>query len=330
MQSYDFFSTRDFVADEAFINWVINPDKNSELFWSEWLLNHPEKHKEVQEAMRIVQELATPPDAFDDKEILEGWNKIHQQISPSVNTQIIKPVWRRWYWIAASFAVLVLFAAGLWQYKKPVSYTTAYGQIKTILLPDSSLVIMNGNSQLSYSKGLMKREVTLLGEAYFQVKKQRLANQPVKFVVHTSRLDVQVLGTSFNVNSRRNDVEVMLKEGKVQLDIPALQGQKMMLAPGQKATLSRSASTLVKQQVDPEKYMTWLTKKRSYNGENLALVFEQIQDEYGVKTQVRNPEFLKKRFTGTINTDSLSNFYTQLKTIYKVQVKAVDGGYLIE
>lgn len=330
MQSYDFFSTQDFVADDAFTNWVINPDKKSELFWSDWLLLHPEKQKDVQEAIRIVKELSASSDAFDDSEILESWNKIQQRISPSASAKIINPVWRRWYWVAACVSIFILFAAGLWQYKKPVSYNTAYGQIKTIVLPDSSVVTMNGNSQLSYTKGLMKREVALSGEAYFQVKKQRVANHPVKFVVHTSRLDVQVLGTSFNVSSRRNDVEVMLKEGKVQLDIPAGKGQKMMLAPGQKATLSRNASTLVKQEADPEKYLAWLAKKRSYIGENLAIVFEQIQDGNGIKTQVKNPEFLKKRFTGTINTDSLSNFYTQLQTIYRVRVKPVSGGYSIE
>ncbi|SEI45581.1 FecR family protein [Dyadobacter koreensis] len=330
MQSYDFFSTRDFVADDAFVTWVINPDEKSELFWSNWLLLHPDKSSEVQDAIRIVKELSVSPDAFNDGEIFESWNKIHERISPAASAKIINPIWRRWYWVAACFSALLLFAAGLWQYEKPVSYSTAYGQIKMVLLPDSSVVTMNGNSKLSYSKGLMKREVTLSGEAYFQVKKQLLANQSVKFVVHTSRLDVQVLGTSFNVNSRRNDVEVMLKEGKVQLDVTDGQGAKMMLAPGQVATLSKGIAGLVKKKADPEKYMVWLARKRIYNGENLASVFKQIQDEYGIKTQVKNPEFLKKRFTGTINTDSLSSFYTQLQTIYKVRVKPVSGGYSIE
>ena len=318
------------MADDSFVNWVINPDQKLEFFWSNWLLLHPEKQRDVQEAIRVVKELSAASNAFDDHEILESWKKIQERTSQPASGKINSPIWGRGYWVAACFSVLILFGAGLWQYNKPVTYTTAYGQIKTVLLPDSSLVTMNGNSKLSYSKGLIKREVALSGEAFFQVKKQRVANQPVKFVVHTSRLDVQVLGTSFNVSSRRNDIEVMLKEGKVQLATTDGLEQRMMLAPGQKATLGNNAATLIKRGADPEKYMIWLTKKRSYNGESLAFVLDQIQDDYGVVTRVKNQELLKKRFTGTINTDSLSSFYAQLQTIYHVQVKPFKGGYLIE
>src|SRR5690606_18122735 len=127
---------------------------------------------------------------------------------------------QNWYRIAAVFAGLLLVSALLlWVYRtSDTTYTTAFGEVKTILLPDSSEIILNANSTLSYATHWNKskaREVFLSGEAFFKVQEKPVASGYAKFVVHTGNLDIEVLGTQFNVHHRRNKTQVVLNSGKV-------------------------------------------------------------------------------------------------------------------
>lgn len=327
MQSYEHFSNQDFVADDAFIKWVTDPSESSDAFWLEWLRQHPHKRPEVEAAARIVKALAAQTDVFGAEELQANWERIRQKtIVRETPVKLLKPG-RRWLAVAASVVLLLLAGFGFWQYTRPVAYATAFGEIKTIALPDGSEVTLNGNTQLSFARGLLSRKVSLNGEAYFEVKKEQKLGRDVGFRVNAGRVHVNVLGTVFNVRNRRGQVAVMLAEGKVRLETP---GAQLDLVPGEQATLAARASQLVKSDADAKLQTAWLRHELVYNGETLQTIFEQLQDGYGISTRVANPETLKKRFTGSVATDSISNFYNQLGVIYHLQVRPVQGGYLLK
>ncbi len=333
MRSYELFSIQDFIADDAFIAWVTCPTQASNSFWLEWVKKHPHKRAEVEEAVKIVRQLSSQPDVFSEEEVQQSWKSIQHRIAPDFQKQpvgIVIPLWRRWYAVAASVAVLIMVGAGFWWYQQPLVYTTAFGEMRTVVLPDSSLVTLNGNSQVEYKRSWSNREVKLTGEAFFQVRKQRQQNELVKFTVKTARLDINVVGTVFNVNDRRGKTEVMLAEGKVQLNERSHTDQNMVLVPGEKATLLPRTDYLTKEKADPHIYTAWLNNTLIFNGETLNNVFQKLEDSYGIRTTVSRPELLRKRFTGSVGTDSIQTFYNQLQTIYNVRAKATKGGYLID
>ena len=98
--------------------------------------------------------------------------------------------------------------------------TVPAGQRVNLDLPDGSNVWLNAGTKMQYPVSFMtgKREVILDGEAYFEV----VHNEKSPFVVHTSTLDVEVLGTKFNVEaySARKIFETSLMEGKVKVKLP--------------------------------------------------------------------------------------------------------------
>ncbi|GAB3790479.1 FecR domain-containing protein [Spirosoma horti] len=333
MRSYELFSIQDFIADDAFIAWVTCPTQASTSFWLKWVQEHPYKQAEVEEAVRIVRQLSAQPDVFSAEEIQQSWKQIQQRVAPDFLEQpagIVIPLWRRWYAVAASVALLIMVGSGLWWYQQPVFYTTAFGEMHTVVLPDSSLVTLNGNSRVEYKRSWSNREVKLTGEAFFQVRKQRQQNELVKFTVKTARLDINVVGTVFNVNDRRGKTEVMLAEGKVELNERSRTDQNMVLLPGEKATLLPKTDSLTKEKADPHIYTAWLNNTLIFNGETLNNVFQILEDSYGIRTTVSRPELLRKRFTGSVGTDSIRTFYNQLQTIYNLRAKAIKGGYLID
>ena len=330
MSSYEHFSSQDFVADDAFIHWVTNPSETTDAFWQQWLRQHPHKRKEVESAAKIVRELSVQTNVFEEDELQANWERIRQKTAPVKEMGKVVAFPRRWLAVAASVTLLILAGIGLWQNSKPVQYATVYGEVKTVILADGSEVTLNGNSKLSFVNGFFNRKVSLTGEALFKVKKVQTLSQQVTFKVQADRVQVNVLGTTFNVSNRRENVEVMLVEGKVRLDLEGHEAEQITLDPGQKGSIMQSSDELVKSSADPEKHTAWLHKELIYNGENLQTVFQNLEDGFGIKTQVTQPEILKKRFTGSVSTDSIQNFYSQLGTIYHLQVEPVKGGYLIK
>nr|WP_295924082.1 FecR domain-containing protein [uncultured Dyadobacter sp.] len=327
MQSYEHFSSQDFVADDAFIKWVTDPSESSDAFWLQWLRLHPHKRPEVEAAVRIVKELAAQTDVFGAEELQANWDRIRQKTIVRETPVMPLPSGRRWLAVAASVALLVLAGFGFWQYTRPVGFATAFGEIKTITLPDGSEVTLNGNTELSFARGLLARKVSLNGEAYFKVKKEQKLGRAIGFRVEAGRVQVNVLGTVFNVRNRREHVAVVLTEGKVRLETA---GAQLDLAPGEQATLDARANQLKKFKTDGEQQTAWLRHELVYNGETLQTVFEQLQDGFGISTRVASPEILKKRFTGSVTTDSIANFYNQLGVIYHLQVQPVQGGYVLK
>ena len=115
--------------------------------------------------------------------------------------------------------------------------TVPAGQRVNLDLPDGSNVWLNAGTKMQYPVSFMtgKREVILDGEAYFEV----VHNEKSPFVVHTSTLDVEVLGTKFNVEaySARKIFETSLMEGKVKVKLPHDDKNSVVLVPNQKTTL---------------------------------------------------------------------------------------------
>ena len=175
-----------------------------------------------------------------------------------------------WYKIAASI-LIICAAGGVWYLNNPQILTevaantirevrTDYGERLTVTLPDQSSVVLNGNSKLRYDENWSTssdREVWIDGEGFFAVEHTK-SNQ--KFVVHTREgLDVEVLGTKFNVKSREHGSEVLLTEGKVKLNVGTTDNNPVYLEPGELATVKENK--LSKRTVKDKQYTSWVRSK---------------------------------------------------------------------
>lgn len=165
-----------------------------------------------------------------------------------------RPFRKYFYALSAVAAVLLLFFA-VWIYNSTNSESIVADDIKTqnlvaengsrtrTILPDGSTVWLNAGSHISFKEDFSgaTREVTLDGEAYFDVIKQ--PQRP--FIVHVSGYDIRVLGTAFNVKSYNTDktVETTLIRGLVQVTKQGKQQQKpIMLHPNEKLIVDKVAA----------------------------------------------------------------------------------------
>ena len=210
---------------------------------------------------------------------------VHQLHKPN----IFSVVWK----VAAIFAVLL--AGYYYTTTLDTSVKTDIAQTETFSLPDTSEVILNAGSKITYNKKnwAKSRELSLDGEAYFKVTKGN------KFSVKTVEGTVSVLGTQFNVFVRDGFFAVACYEGLVSvtyndtiLKVPA--GSKIQIENG-KLMMNETAE-------DPSP--DWLAAESSFENAPLSIVVKEIERQYPVKVTLENVEF-EKRFTGSFTHKKL-------------------------
>src|SRR5690606_11370331 len=121
------------------------------------------------------------------------------------------------------------------------------------------------------------------GEAFFDVASKKVQGQKVPFVVHTSQLDVEVLGTAFNVTNRRGRVDVALEHGSVKVVDAKNSENIIMLKPGEKATQLVSRAPIRKQAIDISEYTGWTEKVIRYKGKSLPELARMLEDTYDIE-----------------------------------------------
>ena len=235
--------------------------------------------------------------------------------------------------IAATFTGILLISASLFLYfikDSSLEYQTAYGEITTVLLPDSSSVTLNANSSLRYADGWKpgnSREVWIKGEAYFSVK-HTIDHQ--KFIVHTHSAEIEVLGTTFNVNNRRKQVAVVLNTGKIRLkrsnkSIKTQREEDYVMNPGDFVSFSQNNEEVERKKVNPEQYISWTRRKLIFDDTPVADIIQSLEDNLGMKIEVEDESIKQYRYSGTISIDDVDIFFQTLsKTLDIIIVKDTD------
>jgi len=179
-----------------------------------------------------------------------------------------------------------------------ISVKTAFGLHQTTLLPDGSEVVLNAGSEINYHRfnWLNNRKIEMSGEAFFKVVKGR------KFKIVAPNGTIIVLGTSFNVYNRGNNLVVTCVTGKVR--VLAKDQNDVVLNPNQKFNLNNDQVEIVKN-IDPIKELSWINNSFAFNGVPLRTVFQEIERQFNVKIIYRGD--LNKSYSGIFPKSSIEN-----------------------
>ncbi len=215
--------------------------------------------------------------------------------------------------------------------------TTRAASRSKLQLPDGTLVWLNADSKLTYKVFDQNptREVQLVGEAYFDVAKDK--NRP--FILHTQTIDIRVLGTAFNVQCYGNErnTETSLFQGSVEVTLKDLPDKKIILHPSEKLTVHNNemaVSDIKTKEADPddEPVMTlgkvhyqqkdntyieslWTKNQLAFDDRSLEEVAKQIERWYGVHITITSEKLKTTRFSGVFEDETLAQVMEALKLI---------------
>jgi transmembrane sensor len=228
----------------------------------------------------------------------EAWNNVYrnsvsvsQPASKAAPTKRIKILTSFYKYAAVLLIALLVGSLGYYfGIKNHAVYTEIISAEKHVvneyLLPDGSVVALNSNSKLQFPKEFKgdTREVTITGEAFFDVKH----NPEKPFILNAGNIQVKVLGTSFNVNAYPGSetVEVVVESGLVQVvtnaEYNTPETLELMLNTGEKGTLLNSQGKLEKSLNTDPNYLAWKTHNLTFEKTPLAEVVKFLSKIYHI------------------------------------------------
>ncbi|MBT1703795.1 FecR family protein [Chryseosolibacter indicus] len=227
---------------------------------------------------------------------------------------------------AAVIAVVLIASVLIWKVATDTDVTNVAtiveapnGARTLITLPDSSKVWLNAGSKISYNQefGAENRNITLEGEAFFDVKKRT-----VPFKVHTALFDITVLGTAFNVNAYdKEDVfSTTLLRGSLKVNRVGAsgKGEEVVLKPNERiilraTTTQRMAEAMVlEKNVDAAADADWKDGWLTVRGESLNELSKKIERIYNVKINFKDESLKTYRYNGRIQQLSLEQVLSAL------------------
>ncbi len=194
---------------------------------------------------------------------------------------------------------------------------TPPGNQYRLVLSDGTRVWLNASSSITYPAvfAAKERNVSISGEAYFEVAK----NVSKPFIINVdNQFDIEVLGTSFNVNAYRNErtYNTTLLEGSVRIrgkEEQATSEKRILLKPGEQAQVQHNGSVAVVKDVNKEKVMAWRNGLFDFQDARLEEVMREIARWYDIEVIYEGaPPSIE--FVGKISRDlSLSQVLNGLK-----------------
>ncbi|GAA4461161.1 FecR domain-containing protein [Nemorincola caseinilytica] len=179
-------------------------------------------------------------------------------------------------------------------------------------LPDGTVVTLNRNSTLSYPGAFTgeTRNVTLSGEAFFDVTPDK--TKP--FIIDAGNSSVTVVGTSFNVKTRKDITEVIVESGIVEV---AKKQKAVRLNPGQKATVTSASDAPVMEQTTDDLYRYYRTNEFVCNGIALYKVVNILNEAYNVHIEIADPKLASLPIHTTLHTNDLGQNLDVIKETFK-------------
>ncbi|MGN6532512.1 MAG: FecR family protein [Ginsengibacter sp.] len=335
------FSVEELVIDDSFINYCLQKNEADELFWKQYITEHPFEKAKIEEAKNIVFGLTV---MLEQKYSLKNFRD-EKNIHILSKTLSFK---RRFRYAAAAAAVFlaIFIIRNIVTTKHPSNgssivqilpensliYKTVNGERKIITLPDKTKIWLNAGSELRVDSnfGRMNRKVYLSGEALFDV----IHNKSLPFIVHINNCEIKDLGTLFNVKAYPDDrqSETSLIRGEVEIQLNE-SGRKIYLSPNQKAVIKNNCQVQQKRNFPVNKVASvvplsynqkdsavietaWTKNRLEIANEDFDHMQEKLERWFNVTINIQDEEVGKYPFTGTFENEDIEHVLQALQYAY--------------
>ena len=338
------------LADDSFVAWIEGTaTQEVTAKWEAWLENDPARKEQLKEAKLLHRNLKLDRNCRPEMEeelfkLKKAATKLERTRNLGKEARTLRTNRKNSYRNIAAVIILLLAVSGVIAILQPdlfqfeasenataelITLSTQNGQQKVLTLSDGSTVSLNSNSTLkypaTYSKGDL--DVWLEGEAYFDVVHETGTNKRT-FSVHVPGGGIEVLGTKFNVNTYEEDTEVVLVQGRVNIEREDSLGQitdSYRMQPGELSRISQDSKGISTKKIEAEIYTSWTQGKLMFDHTPLTKVVERIQHIYGVRFQLNGHDLKETLISGSLPNSNLEVFLNTLEHMVDYPVTYKDG-----
>lgn len=363
-------SVEELLCDESFQRYCRGEEQADIQYWETWISQNPHKQADVASARRLYEVLNMGQGNRQEqlaalRDAVARRTRFKEDVlnNPGKERSARIVTFRSKTFLKYAAGIMLFISAGTLAYIKYGTGTATTSQLaiyeyytgandrKTIMLPDSSVVMLNENSHLTVNKDFdaSHRQVSITGEAFFDI--QHDVAHP--FLVNTAQYTIRVLGTTFNVRSYpgKDSTETTLLTGKIEITRPA-DGKTqpvVVLQPNQKFILENNITGIQGQPdiavalntgkvvrpvvIDTTTHhlaeTSWARRKMEITDMTLAGIAQQLQTWYGIKIRFADESVKNYRYTATFDDETVFNALRYLQQSYPFTFTLEDDGIVI-
>ncbi len=200
---------------------------------------------------------------------------------------------------------------------------TNSGERLSFILPDNSKVTLNAKSSITYKNtfNIKDRMLQLDGEAYFEIEKE-----PLPFIVKTDHGNIKVLGTKFNVINRKNEFEIGVNEGEVEV---SNQISNIQLKEKQCIMELENLDEKNIMNIPYTKYPGWINQKLYCKQKSLKTICLEIERLFNIKIKFLNPNIKNITINGVVDISNLKTMLNTVSLLTQHEIKFEGGSYII-
>ncbi|GAB3179355.1 FecR family protein [Telluribacter humicola] len=346
-KDYKSFTIVDFATDDAFLQHHLNPTRDSQSFWENWLARNPSQVEEWQQAQKLLEAVRLGLEdytrTFLSKEAEEqllnrilNTNALYSHGSTG-SPAIVSATWGKIFAVAACLLIMLSIGANYFYGKKTEDSRTIYNrhkallfssviekanttsQVDSIKLPDGSTVLLYPGSLISYSTefGKTNRTVSISGRTMLDVVK----NPEKPFIVYANELVTRVLGTRFEVEAYEDSKDVVVKVLSGQVSVfkngtlttehkSEAEQAGVVLKQNQQVKFSRQSEEFNKKLVDsplPVIQNTSQAPSFTYEETSVVSVFEDLEKAYGIDIIYTKSQLETCQLTASLSNEAFKD-----------------------
>ncbi|GAB5410083.1 MAG: hypothetical protein BalsKO_24480 [Balneolaceae bacterium] len=230
-------------------------------------------------------------------------------------------------------AAVILLSVGIgWLIMNPLGnkkYQTGFGEQFIVQLSDNSIITLNESSFLIVDDnfGDKERRIEFKGEAFFDIAD----NLRKPFIITTQNSQIEVLGTSFNVDAKDGElVKVDVTSGKVSLHELGKNEQGIILAKGMSGIFDSSNNSFVKSEYETRNFQSWRTKTLEFNDIPMKKVIEDVSEYFDVKIDSETEAILSCNLTSSFNNPTLDEVLRVISATLDLTIQENGQKYQLE
>lgn len=305
------------MTDEVLFKYISGQAAAEEIFEvRQWAEVSEDRKKELIRLKNvwIMSGLENEPEHLNkEKEIDRIWNII-REMNGSTKNKSVKMSWLKY----AAAILLLIGTSGTIGYflsnsGSESNYTEIYvpkGERSTVVLPDGSTVQLNSDSHLKFRSSFSPRErdVSLNGEGFFNV----VHDEKRPFVVETSTMNIEVLGTVFNVYSYPNDsiATTFLQSGKVKINRSG--SKEILLSPNEAFKYNKTTREATKTRISDQRFVDWTKGILTINEETIGELSKKLERRFNIQIKFGDNEVKEHMYTGSIKDEDLNTLLEAL------------------
>ena len=209
-----------------------------------------------------------------------------------------------------------------------------YGKQFDLILSDGTHIFLNSGTSLRYPISFIKgkeRKVFLTGEAFFEVTR----DEQHPFVVKANEMEIEVLGTKFNVSHymEDSDINTVLVEGSVRLQIKGdarVGSNSVLLKPGNKAEWQMEGSEISIEEVDTSLYTAWIQGKLVFKNTSFRQIRQALERRYNVIIKNSNTDLDEQLFDATFDIETIDQVLESFNKSYAIEYTIVENEVIIK